>query len=43
MGNMVEGDIYLCDKCKLEVTVTEACDEEKCDLNCCGQQMGKKE
>jgi len=38
----MDGDIYLCDKCKLEVTVTKACDEESCDLTCCGQQLNKK-
>jgi len=43
MGNMIDGDTYICNKCNLEVAVTKACDEEQCDLNCCGQQLQKKE
>ena len=41
MGNMKEGDVYHCETCKLDVTVTKACDEEQCDLTCCGQQLMK--
>ena len=43
MGNMVNGDVYKCEACNLEVAITEACDEEQCDLTCCGQQLKKKE
>ena len=43
MGNMKEGDAYQCEKCGLELTVAKACDEEQCDLGCCGQQLKKKE
>lgn len=43
MGNMVEGHVYHCEGCDLEVTVTKPCDEEHCDLVCCEQQMKKKE
>ena len=43
MGNMKDGDVYHCEGCGLDVTVTKACDEEQCDLMCCGQQLNKKE
>ena len=43
MGNMKDGDVYVCGGCNLEVTVSKACDEEHCDLVCCGQQLKKKE
>jgi len=42
MGNMKNGDVYQCRGCGLEVTVSEPCDEEHCDLMCCGQQLKKK-
>jgi len=42
MGNMNEGDVWKCDKCQLELQVTKACDEEQCDLMCCGQNMSKQ-
>lgn len=30
------GDVLVCacDDCKVELTVTEACDSEKCDIEC---------
>ena len=43
MGNMKDGDVYICGGCNLEVTVSKACDEEQCDLMCCNQQLTKKE
>jgi hypothetical protein len=43
MGNMKDGDVYKCEACSLEVTVSSACDEEQCDLTCCGQQLKKQE
>jgi len=43
MGNMKDGDVYVCGGCSLEVTVSNACDEEQCDLVCCGNQLTKKE
>ena len=43
MGNMVEGDVYVCEGCSLEVTVSKPCDEEQCDIICCGSQLKKKE
>ena len=43
MGNMKDGDVYHCDGCSLDVTITKDCDEEQCDLMCCGQQLKKKE
>jgi len=43
MGNMKDGDTYQCAGCGLEVTVSKACEEEQCDLICCGQQLSKKE
>ena len=43
MGNMKDGDVYVCSGCNLEVTVSKACNEEHCDLMCCGGQLKKKE
>ena len=43
MGNMKDGDVYRCQGCGLEVKVAKACDEEHCDLTCCGQQLKKKD
>lgn len=40
---MKDGDVYQCNACKLEVTVSKACEEEHCDLTCCNQQLTKKE
>lgn len=42
MGNMIKGDVYFCEDCRLEVTVSKPCDEDYCDLMCCGQQLKKK-
>ena len=41
MGNMIDGDVYQCGKCGLELKITKACDEDFCDLICCEQQMKK--
>ncbi len=41
MGNMIEGDVYRCEECALELKVTKPCDEEDCDLICCSKQMKK--
>ena len=41
MGNMIQGDVYHCDVCHLELTVTKPCDEDDCDLICCEKQMTK--
>ncbi len=41
MGNMIEGDVYRCDECALELKVSKPCDEEDCDLICCSKQMKK--
>jgi hypothetical protein len=41
MGNMIEGDVYRCEECNLELKVTKPCDEEDCDLICCSKQMKK--
>ncbi len=41
MGNMIEGDVYRCDECALELKITKPCDEEECDLICCSKQMKK--
>jgi len=43
MGNMKDGNVYVCGGCSLEVTVSKACNEEQCDLMCCGQQLTIKE
>ncbi len=43
MGNMIEGNVYICGECGLELMVSKPCDEEDCDLICCNQQMKKKE
>ena len=37
-----KGDILQCgpeDGCGLKVVVIEVCDEEECDLKCCGKDM----
>lgn len=34
-----EGDKFTCETCGIETTVTKACDEETCDMICCGNQM----
>ena len=39
MGNMIEGVVYSCEECGLELKVTKPCDEENCDLICCLKQM----
>ena len=41
MGNMIEGDVYRCEECNLELKVTKPCNEEDCDLVCCSKQMKK--
>ncbi len=41
MGNMIEGDVYVCEVCSLELKVAKPCDEEDCDLICCEKQMKK--
>lgn len=41
MGNMIEGDVYRCEECSLELKVTKPCDEKNCDLICCSKQMKK--
>lgn len=38
-----EGDVYQCEDCGLEVTVTKDCGCESCDLTCCGKPLKKKE
>jgi len=43
MGNMIQGDVYRCEVCSLEMAVSKPCDEEHCDIICCGQQLKKKE
>ena len=43
MGNMTKGDIWTCKKCGLEIEVSKPCNEKKCDIVCCGQQLNKKE
>jgi len=41
MGNMIQGDVYRCEVCSLELTVKKPCDEDDCDLICCEKQMKK--
>ena len=41
MGNMIEGDVYVCEVCSLELKVAKPCDEENCDLICCEKQMNQ--
>ena len=38
---MIQGDVYHCEACGLELTVTKPCDEDDCDLICCEKQMKK--
>lgn len=42
---MKEGDVYICGKCTLELTVTKgcSCDGSEVCLTCCGEPMEKKE
>jgi hypothetical protein len=48
--DMKEGDLLVCDQCRLELTVAKACTcksgAEGCctvPLTCCGKEMTKKE
>ena len=39
MAKLKKGDILSCGECGLKVLVLSACEEEACDLNCCGEAM----
>jgi hypothetical protein len=43
--DMTKGDIYYCEDCTLEITITSGCDCDgsKVTLSCCGKPMKKKE
>ena len=48
-GDMKEGDLYVCETCGLELTVSKTCvcssgsaDACSVPLMCCGKEMAKK-
>ena len=37
------GDVFYCDSCGAEVTVTKACTCSECSITCCGKPMKSKD
>ncbi len=37
------GDVFICDSCGAEVTVTKDCTCKECSITCCGKPMKPKD